>query len=136
MFSPSSIRRCFSILWNRQFLIFLFFLALSAVFWLFQALGETYEEDFQVPIELKNVPGNVVITTDLPQALHVSLRDKGSLLMDGIKSDYSLYDESLATYGEGDTFDRTASKGFIDLHSLMTSTWSKAQGPASGNPPA
>lgn len=81
MFSPSSIRRCFSILWNRQFLIFLFFLALSAVFWLFQALGETYEEDFQVPIELKNVPGNVVITTDLPQALHVSLRDKGSLLM-------------------------------------------------------
>ena len=61
---------------------------------------------------------------------------KGSLLMDGIKSDYSLYDESLATYGEGDTFDRTASKGFIDLHSLMTSTWSKAQGPASGNQPA
>lgn len=60
---------------------------------------------------------------------------KGSLLMDGIKSDYSLYDEHLATYGEGDTFDRTAAKGFIDLHSLQTSTWSKAQGPASGLQP-
>ena len=61
---------------------------------------------------------------------------KGSLLMDGIKSEHTLYDESLATYGEGDTFDRTASKGFIDLHSLMISTWSKAQGPASGKQPA
>lgn len=81
MFFTSSIRHCFSILWNRQFLIFLFFLALSAIFWVFQALGETYEEDFQVPIELKNVPGNVVITTDLPQALHVTLRDKGNLLL-------------------------------------------------------
>ncbi len=61
---------------------------------------------------------------------------KGAILMDGIKSDYSLYDKNLATYDEGDTFDRTASRGFIDLHSLQTSTWSKAQGPASGNQPA
>lgn len=61
---------------------------------------------------------------------------KGSLLMDGIKSDYSLYDYGLATYSEGDTFDRTASKGFIDIHSLENTTWSKVQGPASGNQPA
>ncbi len=68
-------------IWNKQFLIFLFFLALSAVFWIFQALSESYEEDFQVPIELKNVPGNVVVTTDLPRTLHVTLRDKGSVLL-------------------------------------------------------
>ncbi|MGN0286590.1 MAG: argininosuccinate synthase [Atopobiaceae bacterium] len=61
---------------------------------------------------------------------------KGSLLMDGVKSDYSLYDYGLATYSEGDTFDRTASKGFIDIHSLENTTWSKVQGPASGNQPA
>lgn len=61
---------------------------------------------------------------------------KGSLLMDGVKSDYSLYDYHLATYSEGDTFDRTASKGFIDIHSLENTTWSKVQGPASGNQPA
>ena len=55
---------------------------------------------------------------------------KGSMTVTGRKSAYSLYDYGLATYGDGDTFDRTASKGFIDLHSLPATTWSKQQGPA------
>lgn len=77
----SIIRYCFSKIWNKQFLIFLFFLALSAAFWIFQTLDETYEEEFRVPIELRNVPGNVVITTDLPATLQISLRDKGIALL-------------------------------------------------------
>jgi argininosuccinate synthase len=55
---------------------------------------------------------------------------KGSLTVIGRRSKYSLYDYGLATYGDGDTFDRTASKGFIDLHSLPSKTWSTKQGPA------
>lgn len=51
------------------------------MFWIFQTLNETYEEDFQVPLELRNVPSNVVITTDLPENLHILLRDKGSQLL-------------------------------------------------------
>lgn len=78
---PPFIRYCLSKIWNKQFLIFLFFLALSSVFWIFQTLNETYEEDFQVPLELRNVPSNVVITTDLPENLHILLRDKGSQLL-------------------------------------------------------
>ena len=39
----SLIRKCYAKLWNRQFLIFLFFFALSFVFWIFQTLNETYE---------------------------------------------------------------------------------------------
>lgn len=78
---PPFVRYCLSIIWNKQFLIFLFFLALSSVFWIFQTLNETYEEDFQVPLELRNVPSNVVITTDLPENLHILLRDKGSQLL-------------------------------------------------------
>lgn len=68
-------------LWNKQTFIFLFFLALSTTFWVFQTLNETYEEDFVVPLELRNVPNNVVVTTDLPTDVHVSLRDKGSVLL-------------------------------------------------------
>lgn len=79
-FSPV-FRYCISKIWNRQFLIFLFFFALSAIFWAFQALNETYEEEFLVPLELRNVPGNVVVTTELPEQLHVTLRDKGSMLL-------------------------------------------------------
>lgn len=75
------VRYCLSKVLNKQFLIFLFFLALSSVFWIFQTLNETYEYDYLVPLELRNVPSNVVITTDLPSNLHVQLRDKGSLLL-------------------------------------------------------
>ena len=55
---------------------------------------------------------------------------KGSLTVTGRKTPYSLYDYGLATYSDGDTFDRTASKGFIELHSLPSKTWSAKQGPA------
>jgi len=75
------LRQWFSRLWNKQTLIFLFFLALSTVFWLFQTLGETYEQEFSVPIELRGVPSDVVITTDLPENLRITLRDKGSQLL-------------------------------------------------------
>lgn len=57
---------------------------------------------------------------------------KGGLFIDGMRSPYSLYDYNLATYDEGDTFDHTASRGFIALHGLESQTWSKVQGPKSG----
>lgn len=50
--------------------------------------------------------------------------------MTGRRAANSLYVEALATYSDGDEFDRTASKGFIQLHSLPSQTWSKQQGPA------
>ena len=60
---------------------------------------------------------------------------KGGLFVDGLRSQYSLYDYNLATYDEGDTFDHTASEGFIALHGLPSKTWSKVQGPGSGLQP-
>lgn len=74
-------KRWIAWLWNRQTLIFLFFLALSTTFWLFQALNETYEREFDVKLELRNVPSNVVVTTELPGTVRVTLRDKGSALL-------------------------------------------------------
>jgi len=40
----------------------------------------------------------------------------------GRRSMWSLYDEGLATYSDGDTFDRTAAKGFMDLFGLSYRT--------------
>ena len=37
---------------GKEFLIFLFFLALSGVFWLMMTLNETYEVEFKVPLAL------------------------------------------------------------------------------------
>ena len=60
---------------------------------------------------------------------------KGGIFVDGLRSTYSLYDYNLATYDEGDQFDHSASRGFIELHSLPSRIWSRVQGPGSGLQP-
>ena len=60
---------------------------------------------------------------------------KGGIFVAGLRSTYSLYDYNLATYDEGDQFDHSASRGFIELHSLPSRIWSRVQGPGSGLQP-
>ena len=62
---------------NKEFLIFLFFLALSGAFWLFNALNDTYEYEIKIPVQVTGVPRNVVITTGESDTLRVMVRDKG-----------------------------------------------------------
>jgi argininosuccinate synthase len=50
---------------------------------------------------------------------------KGSCVVVGRRSPYSLYDYNLATYDEADTFDHKAAKGFIDLWGLPTKVWAR-----------
>ncbi len=50
---------------------------------------------------------------------------KGSCVTVGRRSEHSLYDFNLATYDEGDTFDRDSAKGFIDIHGLPTRVWAR-----------
>lgn len=66
---------------NKEFLIFLFFLALSAIFWLMMTLNETYEREFEIPVRITNVPKNVVLTSDETDTIKVTLRDKGMVLL-------------------------------------------------------
>ena len=60
---------------------------------------------------------------------------KGGIFVDGLRSTYSLYDYNLATYDEGDQFDHSSSRGFIEIHSLPSRIWSRVQGPGSGLQP-
>src|SRR5574344_404055 len=62
---------------NREFLIFLFFLALSGSLWLGITLNDTYDYDIVVPVKLVNVPKSVILTTELPDSIVVTVRDKG-----------------------------------------------------------
>ena len=61
---------------NREFLIFLFFFALSGIFWLLMTLNETYEKEIRIPVRLVHVPKNVVVseTTD---TMSFTVKDKG-----------------------------------------------------------
>ena len=75
---------------NKEFLLFLTFLALSGVFWLFMTLNETYEREFAIPVTITNVPKNVVLTSDETDTVRMTIRDKGITLVtymygDGLK---------------------------------------------------
>lgn len=52
---------------------------------------------------------------------------KGGIMVVGRKSPYSLYDEGLATYAEGDVFDHDSAVGFIYCWGLPNKTASKAR---------
>jgi argininosuccinate synthase len=50
---------------------------------------------------------------------------KGSCVVVGRRSEYSLYDYNLATYDAADTFDHKAAAGFIELWGLPTKVWAR-----------
>ena len=62
---------------NREFLIFLFFVGLSGVFWLFMTLNETYEREFAIPVQVVGIPKNVVLTSEEVDTVRMTIRDKG-----------------------------------------------------------
>ncbi|MCH3995558.1 MAG: YbbR-like domain-containing protein [Prevotella sp.] len=66
---------------SKEFLIFLFFLALSAIFWLLMSLNGTYEKEYPVALRLTGVPRNAVITGPLEDTVYVTIRDKGFQLL-------------------------------------------------------
>lgn len=52
---------------------------------------------------------------------------KGSLRVVGRKSKYSLYNQKVATYGKGSTFDQKLAKGFVELWGLQSTQANKLQ---------
>ncbi len=66
---------------NKELFIFLFFLALSFVFWFILTLNQTYEKELPVEVRLTGVPENVVITTNISDTIYVTVRDKGFMLL-------------------------------------------------------
>jgi len=58
---------------------------------------------------------------------------KGSTIIAGRKSIYSLYNEKLATYTDADTFDHKASEGFIKIYGLPLKTYHQVTNRTKGN---
>lgn len=60
------------------------------------------------------------VTGDIRLVLHA-----GSITVNGRRSGKSLYDFNLATYDEGDSFDQSMARGFVELHGLSSKIASK-----------
>jgi hypothetical protein len=75
--------------WNREFLIFLFFLAISGGFWLLMTLNETFEKEVALPVHIVGVPKDIMLTSDEVDTVRVTIRDKGIQILS------YLYDEKV-----------------------------------------
>lgn len=78
---------------NKQFLVFLFFLFLSGIFWLIITLNETYEKEIKIPAQVVNVPRNIVLTSASTDTIRATVRDKGWVIL------AYLYGDRLKTKG-------------------------------------
>jgi hypothetical protein len=65
---------------NKELLIFVFFIALSGIFWLSMTLNETYEQEFSIPVTVVGVPKNIVLTSEETDTIRMTIRDKGITL--------------------------------------------------------
>lgn len=70
-----------SFLKGKTFTQFMFFLALSTAFWFFEFSKETRTLEFKVPLDLNNVPENVVVTTELPKHVTINVKASNSSLV-------------------------------------------------------
>ncbi len=74
---------------NKEFLIFLFFLALSSIFWIMLAMNDSYEIELRYPIRLTGIPKSVIITDTNSDTFRITVKDKGYTLVKYI------YDEDI-----------------------------------------
>jgi hypothetical protein len=91
---------------NKQFMIFLFFVVLSTVFWCILTFNESYEKEIKIPVRIVNLPRNVMLTSATVDTVRTTIRDKGWQLLEymfgdkdrTVKIDFKSYDKS---YGKG-----------------------------------
>lgn len=66
---------------SREFFVFLFFFLIAGGFWLLQTLNNDYEAEFSIPVRLKGIPNNTVITSEPASELRIKVKDKGTVLL-------------------------------------------------------
>lgn len=102
---------------NKEFLVFLFFLTLSGIFWLMMTLNDTYEKEIPLGVRLTGIPKNVVMTTEISDTVYVTVRDKGYVLLSYITSNKL----RPLSYRFADYADRQTGKGQISISDIQKS---------------
>lgn len=84
---PSLLKDFLFSTFNKEFLIFLFFLVLSSVYWLMSVLNDTMEREVTIRVQLTDIPKNVVLLSEPDTEVRAVLRDKGYTLATYILAD-------------------------------------------------
>lgn len=62
---------------DRDFLVFLIFLAVSVIFWFMQSIQETTEVSLPYRLKIEDLPKDVVYTSNMPSEINVTYTSKG-----------------------------------------------------------
>lgn len=62
-------------------LLYLLFVCVAFVFWLLLSLDSQVQKDFEIPVEVTDVPTNVTVIGRVPEKFYVTVKAKGSQLL-------------------------------------------------------
>ena len=74
---------------NKQFLTFLFFILLSAVFWFILTLNDNYEKEMKIPVHIVNIPRNVMLTSASIDTVRATVHDQGWTLLNYLYGEHN-----------------------------------------------
>ncbi|MBQ9363796.1 MAG: hypothetical protein IJT97_10340 [Bacteroidaceae bacterium] len=94
---------------NRNFLVFLIFLAVAIIFWFMQALKEDTSTQFTYNIHITNVPKEVIFTSEVPKTVTVSVTGRGWNILQ-----YLSKNESKEIYADFNEIEKSRSKITLD----------------------
>lgn len=81
-------QKCYETVWHavhssrgRDVLLYLLFLCVAFVFWLAMSLDTEIQREFEVPVEVDNVPDSITLIGHLPPSISVGVQAKGYQLL-------------------------------------------------------
>jgi len=89
---------------GQNVLLYLLFVAVAFVFWVFLSLDAEVQRDFEVPVDLQEVPDSVTIIGQLPPSVGVSVKGKDSQLLRFLWGKMSPVKFKWQDYTEGSSF--------------------------------
>ncbi len=66
---------------GKDLVVFIILVCVSYIFWLLLTLNIEVQQDIDINLELTDKPDSVTLINDVPKAINVSVRDKGSALI-------------------------------------------------------
>ena len=66
---------------GKDILLYLMFVCVAFVFWLFLSLDSEVQKDYEIPVQIVNMPENVTLIGNIPDRCYVTVKGKGSQLL-------------------------------------------------------
>ncbi len=89
---------------GKNIMMFLLFLAISAVLWTVLTLNEESSRDLRCTVTISNIPDSVVRISPIPPYLNVSVRSRGTSMIKYLFSDDLIMNVDYRTYISGNHF--------------------------------